>query len=126
MDRCSMKIKNIIYPTPLSEVENIFNDNIDVFVETQEGMRFTMTVCTPMFYLSYMEKEGIDYIPASPPDVIVKELTYDNISKAIESFCEDEGYWMKAYFLLGMTDEFYSREDMDKMIYALNKNVQDD
>jgi len=121
-----MKIKNIIYPTPLSEVENIFNDNIDVFVETQEGMRFTMTVCTPMFYLSYMEKEGIDYIPASPPDVIVKELTYDNISKAIESFCEDEGYWMKAYFLLGMTDEFYSREDMDKMIYALNKNVQDD
>lgn len=125
MSRCKMKIKKITYPTPLNEVADILNDNIDVFVETQDGMHFTMTVCTPLFYLSYMEKEGLDYVPASPPDIIVKELTHDKILKALENFCDDEGYWMKAYFLLGTTDEFCSREDMDKMIYALNKNAQE-
>lgn len=83
-----------------------------------------MTVCTPLFYLSYMEKEGLDYVPASPPDIIVKELTHDNILKALENFCEDEGYWMKAYFLLGRTEEFCSIEDMDKMIYTLNKMLK--
>lgn len=120
-----MKIKKITYPTSINEVVDILNDNIDVFVETQDGMHFTVTVCTPLFYLSYMEKEGLDYVPASPPDIIVKELTHDNISKALENFCEDDGYWMKAYFLLGITDEFYSKEDMDKMIYELNKNSQE-
>ena len=115
-----MKIRKITYPTPLSDVTDVFNDNIDVFVETQEGVHLTMTVCTPLFYLSYMEKEGIDYVPAAPPDIIVKKLTHDNILRAIENFCEDEGYWLKAYFLLGMTEDFYSKEDMDKMIDKLD------
>lgn len=118
-----MKIKKITYPTSLNKLPDLHNDNIDVFVETQEGMHFTMTVCTPLFYLSYMEKEGLDYVPASPPDIIVKELTHDNILKALENFCEDEGYWLKAYFLLGLTDEFCSIDDMNKMIYKLNKDV---
>lgn len=118
-----MKIKKVTYPTSLDEVVDVSNDNIDVFVETEDGMHFTMTVCTPLFYLTYMEKEGLDYIPASPPDIIVKELTEENILRAMESFCEDEGYWMKAYFLLGMTDEFYTREDMDRSIRLLNENV---
>ena len=70
-----MKIKNITYPTVLEKIPDLFNDNIDVFVETEDGMHFTMTICTPMFYLHYMEKENLNFIPASPPDIIVKELT---------------------------------------------------
>jgi len=119
-----MKIRKITYPSPLNNVTDVFNDNIDVFVETQEGMHFTMTVCTPSFYLSYMEKEGLDYIPAAPPDIIVKKLTHDNILKAIENFCEDDGYWMKVYFLLGMTEEFCSIGEMDRLIYELNKKTE--
>ena len=53
-----MKIKNITYPTVLEKIPDLFNDNIDVFVETEDGMHFTMTICTPMFYLHYMEKEN--------------------------------------------------------------------
>lgn len=119
-----MKIKKVTYPTSLDKVKDVLNDNIDVFVETEEGMHFTMTVCTPLFYLQYMEKEKIDYIPASPPDIIVKKLTHDIILNALENFCEDDGYWMKAYFLLGMTDEFCSEENMDKTIYMLNQKVK--
>lgn len=111
-----MKIKEITYPTTLEKIQDIYNDNIDVFVETEEGMHFTMTVCTPLFYLSYMEKEGLSYIPASPPDVIVKELTHDNILKALESFCEDDGYWMKVYFLSGTNEGAFSKEKLDEMM----------
>ncbi len=113
-----MRIKNVTYPTELCKI-NKYNDNIDVFVETVEGQFYTMTACTPQFYYSYMEKEGLDYVPASPPDIIVKELTDECIVKALERFCEDDGYWMKAYFLLGRNDGVFSNEEMDKKIKDL-------
>ena len=116
-----MKIRRIDYPTTLDKIANIYNDNIDVFVETQDGLHLVMTVCTPQFYMSYMEKEGIDYIPGSPPDIIVKALTHENILRALESFCEDEGYWLKTFYLLGNDEKFYSKEDLDEMILNHNK-----
>lgn len=81
-----MKIKTITYPTSLEKIPDPSNDNIDVFVETENGLHFTMTICTPLFYLNYMEKENLNFIPASPPDIIVKSLTQDIIKKALESF----------------------------------------
>ncbi len=97
-----MKIKIITYPTALEKLSDPSNENIDVFVETENGLHFTMTICTPLFYLKYMEKENLNFIPASPPDIIVKSLTQDNIEQALESFCDDDGYWMKLYFLSGI------------------------
>ena len=116
-----MKIKNITYPTALEKIPDLFNDNIDVFVETEDGMLFTMTICTPMFYLHYMEKENLNFVPASPPDIIVKELTQNNIKEALESFCEDEGYWMKLYFLSGASEGIFSKDKLDEMIQNINK-----
>ena len=49
-----MKIKTITYPTSLEKIPDPSNDNIDVFVETENGLHFTMTICTPLFYLNYM------------------------------------------------------------------------
>ena len=112
-----MKIKNITYPTVLEKIP----DNIDVFVETEDGMHFTMTICTPMFYLHYMEKENLNFIPASPPDIIVKELTHNNIKEALESFCEDDGYWMKLYFLSGASEGIFSKDKLDEMIQNIEK-----
>lgn len=108
-----MKIKEITYPTDLSEINDIFNDNIDVFVETDDGMIFTMTVSTPLYYLERMEKEELGYIPACPPDVIVKELTHETIFKAIESYCRSDGYWMKAYFWLGTWESMENIKKLD-------------
>ena len=116
-----MKIKKINYPTSLEKIPDLSNDNIDVFVETEEGLHFTMTVCTPIFYLHYMEKENLNFIPASPPDIIVKKLTHNNIKEALESFCNDDGYWMKLYFLSGASDGVYSKKSLDKMVQKINK-----
>lgn len=68
-----------------------------------------------------MEKENLNFIPAAPPDIIVKELTHDNIRQAIDSFCEDDGYWMKLYFLSGSNDGNFSKKRLDEMVQKINK-----
>ncbi len=118
-----MKIKRITYPTDLEKIADLYNDNIDVFVETEDGLHFTMTICTPLFYLNYMEKENLNFIPASPPDIIVKKLTYSNIKAALESFCEDDGYWMKLYFLSGIDNGIFSKKKLNKMIRKINNTA---
>ncbi|WP_214481729.1 hypothetical protein [Bacillus sp. SM2101] len=42
-----MKIKNIEFPTALEKVKDIEDDNIDVFVELEDGMTYTLVVATP-------------------------------------------------------------------------------
>lgn len=83
-------------------------------------------VTTPKNYYWYMDKEGLDYIPASPPDIIVRSLTEENIRKAIESYLDDDGYWLKLYFLAGKREGTFAVKAMDKMIEEIketNKKV---
>lgn len=47
-----MKIKNIKYPTDLCKIDK-YKDNIDAFVDTEDGQHFVVTVCTPKFYEEY-------------------------------------------------------------------------
>ncbi|MCR5609595.1 MAG: hypothetical protein K6G26_11080 [Lachnospiraceae bacterium] len=44
-----------------------------------------------------MDKEQKDYVPAGGPDIIVRKLTEEIITKAIEHYSEDDGYWLKFY-----------------------------
>lgn len=95
-----MKVIRIQYPTPLSEVKDINNDNIDVFVELDDGITYTVVVSTPKNYYNHMEKENIDFY-CGVPDIIVKEITHDNIERAIIKYAEDDAYWLKYYHLAG-------------------------
>ncbi len=47
-----MTIRKIIYPTPLDEIVDPFNDNIDVLVELDDGNCYTTVVITPKKYFS--------------------------------------------------------------------------
>ncbi len=119
-----MKIKTIEYPTSLEKITDPFNDNIDVFVETEDGYHFTMTVSTPQFYLTYMEKENRDFIEAAPPDIIVKELKHEIIMHALESYCEDDGYWMKLYYLAGTQEGCFSKENLDALVQLSKSEIE--
>jgi len=44
-----------------------------------------------------MEKEELEYLPAMPPMIIVKELTLD-------TYLENNAYWLKLYYLSGVID----------------------
>ena len=116
-----MKIKKISYAEPLSKIKDIENDNIDVFVEDDKGMVYTFVVTTPKNYYWYMDKEGLDFIPASPPDIIVKSLTEENIKQAIESYLEEDGYWFKVYYLSGERTSAFDMNLMDDMISEKRK-----
>lgn len=37
-----MKVKEISFPIPLKDVEDIYNDNIDVFVDLENGRSYTL------------------------------------------------------------------------------------
>ncbi len=113
-----MKIKKITFPTELVEVNDITNDNIDVFVELEDGNTYTMVVITPKNILQLMEFDNKDYFVAGSPMIIVKELTYDSVYSALRSFCEDEAYWLKEYYLSGS----FSIGLLNKMV----KDLQED
>ncbi|MGZ4134860.1 MAG: hypothetical protein ACXVPC_06840 [Tumebacillaceae bacterium] len=92
-----MKIVSIEYPSALWHVVDIYNDNIDVFVTLEDGFTYVMVVTTPLFMLRYMDQEGLDYIPAAPPQIVVRSLTEENIRKAIETYAENNAYWLKLH-----------------------------
>lgn len=119
-----MKIIDIEFPTYFETIDKN-NDNIDVFVRMEDGMTYTMVVTTPNHYYWYMDKEGLDYIPASPPDIIVRTLTKENIWKAIETFTEENAYWLKLYYLAGGREGIFEQNNMDKMIERIKKDVEE-
>ncbi|MBP0726856.1 hypothetical protein J5Y03_16995 [Bacillus sp. RG28] len=119
-----MRIKDIEFPAYYETLDKN-NGNLDVFVKMTDGMTYTMVVTTPNNYYWYMDKEGLDYIPAAPPDIIVRTLTKENIWKAIESFAEDNGYWLKLYFLAGKVEGVFDNNKMNKMIEKIKKEVDE-
>ncbi|MGE6488815.1 hypothetical protein [Paenisporosarcina sp. NPDC076898] len=109
-----MKIINIEYPTALSKILNIKDDNVDVFVELDDGYTYNLVVSTPKNLETEMSREKSDYISPGQPMVFVKELTEENIRKALESYLEYNAYWLKLYYLAG---EF----DLDTFAQMLNR-----
>ncbi len=49
----------IFYPTPLSEISDITNDNIDVCVQTDDGKSYTFVVATPKNLNFLMKKDNL-------------------------------------------------------------------
>lgn len=79
-------------------------------------MTYNMVVTTPKYFYTYMVKEQLDYIPAAPPEIIVRKLTKENIEAAINSYLEENGYWFKLYYLAGENYGVFDVNEMDMMI----------
>lgn len=70
------------------EIRDVFDDNIDVFVELEYG-------------IWYMNKENINFMPAAPPSIIVRSLAEENIRNAVENYAEENALWLKSIYLAG-------------------------
>jgi hypothetical protein len=90
-----MLIKSIRFPTYLEA--DIENSNIDVFVDLEDGYTYTVVVGTAKNIESLMDKERMNYSEPGCPFIIVKKLTKEIISEAIEAYASDEAYWLKLY-----------------------------
>jgi hypothetical protein len=84
-------------------------------------MTYTLVVTTPKNYYWYMKNEGVDFVTASPPEVIVKELTEVNIRKALENIVEGNVSWIKLYFLADNEDVIFKIEEMNIMNAKIKK-----
>ena len=59
-----MKIKRIEFA---HEIIDPYMDNLDVFVENEDGYTYTIVVSTPGALLDQMEQEKINLIMPDPP-----------------------------------------------------------
>jgi hypothetical protein len=89
-----MRVKKISFPAPLDDVQDVYNDNLDVFVDLQNGRSYTVVVATPKNLMDLMKKENSNFLPL----LIVTKLTLQVIQDAIQAYVEyDDGYWLKLH-----------------------------
>ena len=78
----------LFFPTPLAQT-NPVDDNLDVCLSLEDGRNYTFVVATPENLKTQMRKEGLCYLPAGCPILIVERITRENIQALIESMLED-------------------------------------
>ncbi|WP_028592979.1 hypothetical protein [Paenibacillus assamensis] len=120
-----MKIVSLSYPVPLSELEDIFNDDIDVFVKLEDGISYSVVVTTPLNIMEKMDAEEIEYIPASFPKIIVKSLTEENIYNAVETYAEENAFWLKLLYITGGGATSMDIEYIDKLLEEIEKSNEE-
>lgn len=119
-----MLIKNIRFIIPLTDIEDIYDDNIDVFVELENGFEYTVLIGTPKNFLTLMNKNEMDFLEPGCPFIIVRKLTMEVIEKAIHAHAQDDGYWLKLNHFSGTIDSGMFdklQEDQDKESDSCNE-----
>lgn len=89
-----MKIESIKF---LSDVENIFDDNVNVSVKLENGYTYLVVVATQKNLLTLMDYEKRDFLSPGDPMIVVRKLTKEVVEKAIKAYAEDEAYYLKFY-----------------------------
>lgn len=101
-----MLIKSISFPTYFDD--DIENSNIDVFVELEDELEdaytYTVVVATAKNMEYLMDKKKMNYFGPSHPFIIVKKLTEEIITEAIQAYASDDAYWLKLYHFAGHID----------------------
>ena len=108
-----MLVKNITFVSDLQDIVNIEDENIDVFVELENNYIYTLVVATARNIEFLMDKNRMNYFEAGHPFIIVKKLTKEIVTQAIEEYASDTGYWLKLYHFAGeiSSDVFDKLED---------------
>lgn len=83
-----MKVINIRIPYNLEET-TIENENVDVFVDTDEGYTYNLSFATTRHIQFLMDKEREEYFGPSYPFIIVNKLTREIIEQAVKAFAEE-------------------------------------
>ena len=91
-------------------IRDRYNDNLDVFVELEDGSEYCVIVGTPKNILYLMDKDGMNFSEAGIPFIIVRKLTFNIIKEAIESYAEGNAKWLKLYhFAADIPNEVYHK-----------------
>ena len=92
-----MKVERIEFFSDLEDVKDIYDDNLDVSVDLENGQNYVVVVGTPKNLLTLMENEKSNFLSPGDPIVIVKKITKEVIEEAIQAYAEDNAHWLKFY-----------------------------
>lgn len=98
-----MLIKSIRF---YCELEAIENNNLDVYVELEDGRRYIVLVVTykNILWLMNNEDEESDFLSPIEPMIVVKALTMENIERAIQAYAKDDAHWLKLHHIATSLD----------------------
>jgi hypothetical protein len=89
-----MLIKNIRI---IDEIIDIEDDSIDVCVESEDGYTYTVSIATTKNLLQRMDQEKSNFSNPSELVIVVRKLTQEIITEALEAYAEDNAFWLKLH-----------------------------
>jgi uncharacterized tellurite resistance protein B-like protein len=92
-----MKVESINFLSPIEDIVDIFDDNIDVSVNLENGLNYVVVVGTPKNLLRLMENGKSNFISPGDPIVVVKKMTKKVVEEAIQAYADDDAYYLKFY-----------------------------
>ena len=87
-----MRIKTIEF---VHEITDQYADNLDVIVETENGYKYCIVVCTPGDLINQMHQEKRNFVLPCSPMIVVNKLTEPIVKEAIQAYAKNDGYWLK-------------------------------
>ena len=81
----------------LDEITDIENDSIDVCVDSEDGYTFTVSVATTKHLLQRMDEEKSNFVNPNELSIVVRKLTQEIITEALETYAEDNAFWLKLH-----------------------------
>ena len=88
-----MEIKEIQLVT---DIENIYDDAVDVIVTLDDDFSYVIEVVTPQHFLFLMKERNQPFLEPGENYIVVEKLTPEIIKETIKAFIEENhAYWLK-------------------------------
>ena len=110
-----MLIRNIRI---LDEITDIENNSIDVCVDSEDDYTFTVSIATTKHLLQRMDEEKSNFSNPNELIIVVRKLTQEIITEALEAYAEDNAFWLKLH-------EFASEIDISVFDELQAKHVKE-
>jgi hypothetical protein len=107
----------------LNQIEDEFKGNVDVAVEFKDGYSYVIYVSTPADLVEEMEIEKSNFVPPYSPRIIVKKLSKEIITEAIQAYAQNDGYWLKLC-QFGDELELFELGGLDRLFYYIKKYLK--
>jgi hypothetical protein len=118
--------------TDLTEIKDIYNANIQVYITLQDDFCLSTIVGTPKNLQYLMEKDNVNFYGPGLPWIIVQKLTKEIIHEAIKAYMSDQpdGYWLKLYYFatdidISVFDKLQAREIKESVEFDLLIGLDD-
>ena len=80
---------DVFFPTPIEDITDPTNDNVDVCVTTADDEAYTLIFITPDNLKSLMESDHEDFISPSFKYIVVQRIDEGTIRHALDEILRD-------------------------------------